>query len=369
MTPPGAECIRLIECEFFLVPLCSECSSKYTPFFFFGWKAFFANFVDGLTRMPRFTFIVIFSFPIVNSNCQFSHTPCTYPSPDSSEFAKCSSYLNFSFICDPNGIISKTDAEPIGLLLSKNYSNCFSSDHQCNSIKNRLNIGLALIDKGGGCKHTVRLSDCGTSPSQYQEIQFWDRPLGAMFAESLREKWSWKSCETDVMLLAVKWMSDSTCSGAIRYQNRVFIALSKRAEVHFLTSGRFDVLQYIYDHNDIIDSEFNSLLDELTGVSANLTSSRSDKSKSVVPTWAIYTFVGCCLMTGLLVLLGHLVNGCPTLSSIFNPGKTLRGIWRAGYAGGVWIGAIQLRTASNQNTDMSEIREKENQSAEIQLLL
>lgn len=245
--------------------------------------------------------------------CRNGHTPCTYPVPSDKQYRDlCSPYLNLQYLCDIDGVVSKTAADQIHSVLSK-YE-CYKNGEITIAIAAMENLNLPgtlpessdfLVDSEWYC--------LSTSTSQMNKILQWKNSTSVAvylewFTIILRRRWFRSDCGSNVMFLTV---TDSV--GDI--DNREIIAwpvvqISFGQELYNSLGKRFcDSLiksMFVWHSEGMAPS--TTIASALDHIALRMQErSLNGPEFSGIPFWAIMVFFGCSAMVAFLMFLDYII--------------------------------------------------------------
>lgn len=300
----------------------------------------------------QFIFTLSFSF-IKNIACRDYYSPCNYPVDPwvgrEAFFLKCSSgYLGSKLFCDPDSLITRTEADVLSKLLKgANFSTCFCAEFARKTAKDvekcsELKSEIAFVRRG--TLITDQNERCGIqSIRNLHNLRLYNQLYN--FGKSMTRMWSIdRDCDVDLFLVAVHtWIGrDPSVSYLIPILSDKLITLLKRDATKFtsvewfrsnVTSLTKEIRSYVerlvhsLDHERNFEHYYAQVIEE----------------GAKVPMWAILVISLCILSLPVCILVGNLVSLDQSLkSSASTPDHvTIRMAnqrWRAGFGGGLWQG-------------------------------
>ncbi|VDP12054.1 unnamed protein product [Soboliphyme baturini] len=243
-----------------------------------------------------------------------------------------SHYLQLDFICDPNHLLSHTEAALLNETISRNFTHCFIKDTRRSKreVLNKYSIGLALAKT----IHGADLHDC--SEKTKSRIDLFDQhPETGKFVHL-----AMKHLAIQLRLIAAD--SGHELLLAVSFSDRVRKLISEQNAMSMFkrTLSRSDPrmpLTMISTEN--IVTAFK-MLDSILWNVSSVKKSPSRLPSQKIPLWALILFVISFVLTVVCATVGHLVaygkrarfNSQHT--SVFAK-TTPNGRWRAGFGGGL----------------------------------
>lgn len=183
-----------------------------------------------------------------------------YPNPQH-DLLECGREGKRSYICDPNLILSVSEANQLELLIQDvaNNTKCPCASHYCAFTPKGYHIGVALMKK-------MATSD-DNDDDKKTDSQKIDSNLdnARLFAYSVQEKWELGECKEDVIILYSEKdnvIYTTTGSQAAKYLSVDLIGeISMKHRVFFLPGAdRFSGLRaIIQDYKDVFNGKYVSM--------------------------------------------------------------------------------------------------------------
>lgn len=248
------------------------------------------------------------------------HTPCTYPVPSDKNYKDlCSPYLNIEYLCDTDGVVSKTAADQIHSAITKHDR--FTNGEVSVAIAAMQNLNLPnvlpessdlLVDLEWYCftAFTGELNEMlkwnnSTTVTRYLE---W-------FTKVLRRRWFRSDCGSHVMFLVV---TDSVGDSENPVINWPLVQVSFGQELLSILGDDFckSLIKSVLAWN----SEGMAPSATITQALDHIAEKLNDKSSTEnpfkgIPFWAIMSFFGCFLTVVFCVLLDYIIVRKSNLSA------------------------------------------------------
>lgn len=295
---------------------------------------------------------------------------CDFPDPYSfSGRRSCSAYLGVPYICDPEAMISRTEAEAVDSVLNGKFQSCIDCLTHSDCHVENVTVGIAFLRNSQACMSLSDLEEICGSKGGYTDDQI-DQflsptDMGKLLADRIRIVWSTDQCETDVLLLVIgNWISsDNHLIDGYHssHHQHIFVAFSSRLShlanhLPKLREGRKlpSLIRLItWLHRQLQINPLQSLLPSAALESDSILD-RTAKSFGCVPIWAMVIFSFCSLTGLLCAALGIRLNKTPRQRG----GQTGNALsiryanrrWRAGFAGGVLSAKVVSHTGKEETT-------------------
>ncbi len=290
---------------------------------------------------------------------------CDYPPPFTFRGRQiCSTYLGVSYICDPEAMISRTEAEAIDTLVSSKFHSCVDCLTHSDCHRHNFTIGIAFLRNSRACVTTGELMEfCGwgwigrTNADQTDRFQS-PADMGRLLANRIRNVWSTDRCETDLLILLIgNWLTPDNRLINDHPNSHVFVAFSSRlshlaSRLPKLTEGR--KLPSLSRLISWLHKQSQMGTEPVVPVATDSILQQTAKSFGCIPIWALVIF-GFCSLTGLLcAALGIQLNKTPRMkASQHGNALSIRyanSRWKAGFAGGVLNSKLANNTSKEETT-------------------
>lgn len=245
------------------------------------------------------------------------YTPCNYPLPGSQLFRdRCSSYVNLDYLCDIDGLMSKTAADQIHLTVNK-YD--YYKNFDVHIAVATLPVVYLPVSLPRFKYQSMQDSDwncTGNNGSrEIVEILQWRNGTSAKryidwFGRVLSSRWFGNDCGSFILFFSVtRYVADWDRRKLLEFP-LVQISVGRQLRQD-LGDGYYDIIQrdIVTWHSEGLSS-VKTIIKVLDQVAHRLNQIKDEKHKKfehTIPFWAIYVFMGCFAVLALALLLDCLV--------------------------------------------------------------
>lgn len=247
------------------------------------------------------------------------YTPCNYPIPGTKSFYdRCSSYLGLDYLCDIDGVMSKTDADQIHLTLNK---------YDCYKNTDIIRVGIATIQNVHMPASIVKSRkqnvnyinqdwNCSTTNSSKQllDILQYRNSTGAVrylqwFANVLGSRWFKNECSSYILFFSVtRYVIDSD-NRKLLESPYVYVSLGDQLKTElgeiYNEKLQRDLIVWHKDGSSPI-VVMKKVLEHVAQKRNEINDMKYPKNYDI-PFWAIYAFMTCFAVLAIALLLDCLI--------------------------------------------------------------
>lgn len=261
------------------------------------------------------------------------YSPCNYPGTISMNsenfFSTCSmNYLGSRIFCDPNSMLTRTDADYIvKVLKTANFSSCYCAEffsRRLNTLEKckQFTSEIVFIHRGTLLQDDSRPCSIQTVKNLYHLSLHYQL---AQFTKLIQQTWLIeRDCSADLFLAAVQtWIGRDPEIFSI-----IPILSDKLSSILKQHSADLSAVETFRTNSTNLISEVRRYVDRMVKtleiIKRNKDALKKAQDASKVPVWAIIVLSLCILSVPLCILIGNLVAFSPLSKSTASDHVTIR---------------------------------------------